>query len=429
MARRHTIGQQLDQVGGTGYDLEGALVRQLCFADDLKGADVCGSGLQLTTSAHVIAMGAFGVRFNAHKSYYAWSPAVEHTTDQTHKHGLTLPALDADGRWQRVTLTPVPPRGDEKGGTCAARGAVRYLGLHFSFLGTDGINRWQEQQQIESHIIDSFFARCESVRPTITQFAQIIESVLFGKLLYSWRIAPPSNEVMTALRILLARRVDTILNTGPIGGFGKESIDIDTILTPVDFMGLGIPDPLAHLAALVSVDILQLGASRAAPGRACIDVPLNYSLKTSHTNKKAYLTFNRQLSSLWHTAHLQLHGHKHVHPTANDTTTHHAPQAAFDIAFSRLCLQRGGLAFRATRPQEYITCVQSKTIRPRHWPSNISVRESIETGSRRTCLDPYIHLTTDITVATYYATPGSPGTHTGVGYGSNRVLLRHFYRN
>jgi hypothetical protein len=172
-----------DQVGGTGYDLEGALVRQLCFADDLKGADVCGSGLQLTTSAHVIAMGAFGVRFNAHKSYYAWSPAVEHTTDQTHKHGLTLPALDADGRWQRVTLTPVPPRGDDKGGTCAARGAVRYLGLHFSFLGTDGINRWQEQQQIESHIIDSFFARCESVRPTITQFAQIIESVLFGKLL------------------------------------------------------------------------------------------------------------------------------------------------------------------------------------------------------------------------------------------------------
>ena len=93
---------------------------------------------------------------------------------------------------------------------------------------------------------------------------------------------------MTALRIRLARRVATILNTGPIGGFGKESINIDTILTPVDFMGLGIPDPLAHLAALVSVDILQLGASRAAPGRACIDVPLNYSLKTSHTNQKAY---------------------------------------------------------------------------------------------------------------------------------------------
>ena len=66
---------------------------------------------------------------------------MEHTTDKTHKHSLTLQALDADGRWQQVTLTPVPPaRGDEKGGTCAARGAVRYLGLHFSFLGTDGIN-------------------------------------------------------------------------------------------------------------------------------------------------------------------------------------------------------------------------------------------------------------------------------------------------
>ena len=72
------------------------------------------------------------------------------------------------------------------------------------------------------------------------------------------------------------------------------------------------------------------------------------------------------------------------------------------------CIQRRGLAFRATRPQEYIACVQSQTIRPRHWPSNISVRESIEAGSRRACLDPYIHLTTDITVAAYYASPGSP---------------------
>ena len=108
-----------DQVVGAGYDLEGATVRQLCFADDLKGADAHGSGLLQTTSANVIAMGAFGVRFNAHKSYYAWSPAVKHTTDTTHKHGLTLPALDADDRWQRVTLTPVPPRGDDKGRTCA----------------------------------------------------------------------------------------------------------------------------------------------------------------------------------------------------------------------------------------------------------------------------------------------------------------------
>jgi hypothetical protein len=146
------------------------------------------------------------------------------------------------------TSTPTP-----EVSTCGARGVVRYLGLHFSFLGTDGINQWQEQQQVESHIIDSFFARCESVQPTITQskFARIIESVLFGKLLYSWRIAPPSNEVMTSLRIRLACHVATILNIGPIGGLGKESIDIDTILTPVDFMGLGIPDPLAHLAALV----------------------------------------------------------------------------------------------------------------------------------------------------------------------------------
>ena len=78
------------------------------------------------------------------------------------------------------------------------------------------------------------------------------------------------------------------------------------------------------------------------------------------------------------------------------------------MAFSRLCIQRRGLAFSATRPQEYITCLQSKTIRPRHWPPNISVRESIETGSRCACLDPYIHLTTDITVAAYYASPGSP---------------------
>jgi hypothetical protein len=107
------------------------------------------------------------------------------------------------------------------------------------------------------------------------------------------------------------------LNIGPIGGLCKESIDIsDTILTPVDFMGLGIPDPLAHLAALVSVDILQLGASREAPGRACIEVPLNYSLKTLHATPKAYHTFDRQLSSIWHTAHLQLHGSQPVLPNA-----------------------------------------------------------------------------------------------------------------
>ena len=31
-----------------------------------------------------------------------------------------------------------------------------------------------------------------------------------------------------------------------------------------------------------------------------------------------------------------------------------------------------------------------------------------QAARRCTCLDPYIHLTTDITVATYYATPGSP---------------------
>jgi hypothetical protein len=119
---------------------------------------------------------------------------IRHTSTVLRSRHLMLMA---DGKgW---TLTPVLPRGDEKGRTCAARGAVRYLRLHFSFLGTDGINQWQEQQQVERHIIDSFFARCESLRLTITQFAQVKESVLFGKLLYSWRISPPCNEVMTSV--------------------------------------------------------------------------------------------------------------------------------------------------------------------------------------------------------------------------------------
>ena len=133
----------------------------LAFADDLAAIAPTAADLQCTVQALVAAMGAIGVRFNAKKSFYAWSPAAE---GRGRPAPLCVCSLDAAGRWAKATLTSVPPTGDADARDAAGRGAARYLGIHFSFCGCDG-DRWHEQRRIEQSIIASFFGTARLLKP------------------------------------------------------------------------------------------------------------------------------------------------------------------------------------------------------------------------------------------------------------------------
>ena len=122
-----------------------------------------------------MALGALGCRFNAPKSYYAWSLDAE--TEGIPPPPLEVLALDAEGHWRIARLTQVPPRGDPDGETSVERGALRYLGAILSFEDYSEEGRWQEQRIVVDASCNAFFARCAILKPTLRQFIEVIHAV------------------------------------------------------------------------------------------------------------------------------------------------------------------------------------------------------------------------------------------------------------
>ena len=199
-------------VGGRGFDLDNIPVQELAFADDLASADNTQYGLQLTIQAQIVALGALGCRFNAPKSYYAWSLGAE--TDEKPPPPLTVFALDANGHWRATQHTSVPPRGDPDGETLAERGALRYLGALLSFEGYSDEGRWQEQRLMVDASCNALFARCALLKPSLRQFIEAVHAVLLGKILCTWRLVPPEEAQLSAVRVRIARRAAVTLGIG-----------------------------------------------------------------------------------------------------------------------------------------------------------------------------------------------------------------------
>ena len=114
-------------------------VQVRAFADDVTGLDGEQEGARRTGQAIMLGGGISGVRFNAPKSFYAWSPAAERKREPP---PMVLAALDADGQWREQQLTSVPPHGQADGTTLAERGVVRLLGAYLSFCGCEDGDRW-----------------------------------------------------------------------------------------------------------------------------------------------------------------------------------------------------------------------------------------------------------------------------------------------
>ena len=208
---------------GTGsVRLDGCTPLQvLAFADDLAATSDTLSDLQATVQTLVAALGAIGVRFNAQKSYYLWSAEAarragrELTAAETGL--LQIYTLDDIGTWRQTSLTSVPPVGNAEGDTLEARGAARYLGVYYSFEGCDG-EPWAEQDAYATKIVNTFFARCAALDPDVRQYNVMIESLLTSKLLYGGRIRRPPDKMIEEVRSRCAKRLQTIIQLGAIGG-------------------------------------------------------------------------------------------------------------------------------------------------------------------------------------------------------------------
>ena len=87
---------------------------------------------------------------------------------------LAVSVLDADGRWREMALTSVPPQGMPDGETLDERGAVRYLGMYFSFEGCEG-EPWAEQDAYTQRIVNGFFAACALVEPSPQQYKMLVQ--------------------------------------------------------------------------------------------------------------------------------------------------------------------------------------------------------------------------------------------------------------
>ena len=94
------------KAGGRGFCFEGQGEAPNTdeFADDLSINAESTSACQQTGQVGVSGCGFSGVRINALKSYYVWSPAAER---KRVPKPIRFRELDAAGRWCTQTVTPV----------------------------------------------------------------------------------------------------------------------------------------------------------------------------------------------------------------------------------------------------------------------------------------------------------------------------------
>ena len=102
----------------------------------------------------------------------------------------------------------------------------------------------------------------------------MIESLLTSKLLYGGRIRRPPDKMIEEVRSRCAKRLQTIIQLGAIGGDTTSgnsargttvcpSADVDMLLAPCEAMGGGLADIRGALLAETAVDLLAMLASKA----------------------------------------------------------------------------------------------------------------------------------------------------------------------
>jgi hypothetical protein len=221
--------------------------------------------------------------------------------------------LGSNGAWRQATLTGGPPRGNALGETLAERGAVRYLGCYFSFVGIDG-DRWHEQRRVVESSTSSFFAKLDLLRPTFTQYKNLCTcNILLNKVLFPWRVMPPGDSTIVALRQRVAARAIKILNLGMLGGGGEESVDAEALLAPAAMLGGGMPDVLPRITAALAVDLLTLRETQTPVGRQAVNVALTAmyggeaNLQRREEGRRAYPSMAASLDLMRQEGGLGLH--------------------------------------------------------------------------------------------------------------------------
>ena len=125
----------------------------------------------------------------------------------------------------------MPPHGDSEGHTLSEKGVARYLGVYYIFCGTDG-DRWHHQRGVVEASVRSFFAKMNLLKPTMRQYRELIHNVLLNRVLFVWRVMPPSDAEMAGLRQQVARRAAAVLHLGALGTTGVEGADVEALLAP-----------------------------------------------------------------------------------------------------------------------------------------------------------------------------------------------------
>ena len=238
--------------GKDGYTLgkggDASEVRQLAYVDDITPVAATREGIIANTDAVNRMYSILGVRMSAAKRFVAWSPAVEANGGGWGVDSgrvFSTKALDDKGRYRVQAFTPVPPRGDARGRKPEHRGAMRSLGVWFSFqgCGTDR-GRFQESHDRISAKMDDFFATMGKLRPTLPQFRAAVTAVFLARAAYPLLVTPYGSELVDRMRGKITATALQCLNLGHNLTPSRTSA---LVMSWREHMGFGLPDPLNRL--------------------------------------------------------------------------------------------------------------------------------------------------------------------------------------
>ena len=88
----------------------------MAYADDTSIHDSTRQGLQLSTNKATLALAVIGVRMNAKKTFYTWSPRgpCDSWKPSEADGNFDFWGVDGSGTYTLMRATDVPPVGDPK---------------------------------------------------------------------------------------------------------------------------------------------------------------------------------------------------------------------------------------------------------------------------------------------------------------------------
>ena len=329
----------------------------------------------------------------------------------------------------------MPPEGTADGETITERGAVRYLGVYFSFEGRGG-NAWPEQDECTTKIANGFFASIALVEPTVKQYNILVQSLLVSRISYGGRIRPPPEATLESLRRRTAQGLTRALQLGSIAKSKDAApIDAEMLLTPTEAIGGGVPDIRAELLGEIAVDVLAMLESTSALTRA--------AATPTEEQAKDGTGPGRVVQLLRSEAGVRLHRSTNTRATTTMNATSHdelvagtaapslseveaamraapLPQSTPDgqpgdfEAEARLTVRPTGLLFRALRHDEVewrqeAWRLKAGALRPRQRVSRMGVDRAVAEGSS-VKESEFVHTTADVCVAAFFATADTADT-------------------